>query len=86
MARWKQEETVEAQLELLLRSLCDDWGFNLSDAKVRAIVTAKRIDARQFALDVLKADGYEDPEDEIRWIRRIKRRFVQHFGQLVVEQ
>ena len=86
MARWKREETVQAQLESLLRSLCEDWGFCLPPDKARAIATAKRTEARQFAIDVLTAEGFDDPQHQTQWIRRIKRRFLQHFGELVVEQ
>jgi hypothetical protein len=72
------------QLEGLLANLCDEWGFCLPSDKAAAITSRSRIDARTFALEVLKTQGFDKPETETQWIRRIKRRFVQQFGDIVV--
>ena len=49
------------------------------------IVTSSHLEAREFALKVLLADGFPDPEHETEWVRRISARFREYFGASVVQ-
>ena len=82
----EKDASVEQIIEYLLETLCVDLGFCLPADKRKALATQKRITARRFALDVLAAEGFEKPEHESHHIRQIKRRFIQLFGDIVVEQ
>ena|GEM_PF-4129491 len=82
----KRDASVEQTVEYLLETLCTDLGLCLPADKRKALATQKRITARRLALDVLKAHGVKNPESESHHIRQIKRRFVQLFGDIVVEQ
>jgi hypothetical protein len=81
-----RDASVEQIVEYLLQTLCDDLGLCLPDDKRKALATQKKITARKLALDVLAATGVKKPENETQHIRQIKRRFVQLFGDIVVEQ
>jgi hypothetical protein len=82
----KKDASVEQIVQYLLQTLCDDLGLCLPPEKRKALATQKRITARKLALDVLTATGAKKPEQESHHIRQIKRRFVQLFGDIVVEQ
>jgi hypothetical protein len=81
-----RDASVEQIIEYLLQTLCDDLGLCLPPDKRKALATQKKITARGLALDVLKAHGAKKPENESHHIRQIKRRFIQLFGDIVVEQ
>lgn len=80
----RKDASVEEIVEYLLGTLCDDLGLCLPPQTRKVLATQKRITARRLALDVLKACGFEQPENETQHIRQIKRRFVQLFGDIVV--
>ena len=81
-----KDASVEEIVEYLLQTLCDDLGICLPPEKRKELATQKRITARRLALDVLTAHGSKKPENETQHIRHIKRRFVQLFGDIQVEQ
>ena len=36
--------------------------------------------AREFAIAVLRAEGFDEPETEKKWLRLLTRRFIEQFG------
>ena len=81
-----RDASVEQIVEYLLQTLCDDLGLCVTPEQGKALATQKKITARKLALDVLAATGIKKPENETQHIRQIKRRFVQLFGDIQVEQ
>jgi hypothetical protein len=76
--------SLEKDLGFLLDWLCTEWGFCIPPADKVRISRSERLEAREFAIEVLKAEGFDPPEYEIEWMRRIKARFIKHFGRSVV--
>jgi hypothetical protein len=75
-----QDLSLEDHLSHLLSELCADWGFCIPPADVQRIASAKTLTADQFAHAVLTAEGFV-AEYELHWLRQIRRRFVDRFGQ-----
>ena len=75
---------LEKELVILLEWLCREWGFCIPPDDRFRIARSSRLEAGEFAIDVLRAEGFEQPEHESQWIRRIKARFVEHFGRSLV--
>jgi hypothetical protein len=69
---------LERDLRLLLHDLCVDWGLCIPPVDQERIAHRKTVTAREFAIEVLRAEGL-DPECERQWVRKIAGRFVQHF-------
>ncbi len=63
----------------LLDWLCVEWGFCLSPADVHRIATVECLKANDFAREVLLAEGM-DPDYEVQWCQKIKRRFIDELG------
>ena len=74
----KDTPPMERELIYLLGDLCVKWGFCISD--YNEITTAEYYTAKEFAQDVLAAEGM-DPEYELKWVRRISERFRERFGE-----
>ncbi len=72
--------SLKSELEKLLGQICVEWGFCLQGNEYEEITESNKIDATSFALAVLRAEGFEPPENEIEWLRRLKNRFINHFG------
>jgi hypothetical protein len=70
---------LERDLTRLLYDLCVDWGFCIPPVDAQRIARSKSVTARDFAHEVLRAEGM-NPEYEVEWVRRIAARFVEHFG------
>ena len=71
---------LEIEVIELMDRLCAERGFCPSlDAKTR-ISRRDKLDAHEFAVLILSAEGFEEPESERQWMRRIQARFVEHFG------
>ena len=62
--------------------LCVDWEFRIPPADADRIARSKRLEAKEFATEVLRAEGMW-PKYEVKWSRRIKRRFTDRFGSSV---
>lgn len=74
-------KSLEEELVILLRWICLNCGFcSISDDDYRAITRSKRLEAGEFAIAVLRAEGFNPPEAEVEWGRRLKARFIEHFG------
>jgi hypothetical protein len=74
--------SLEKELDALLTKLCIEWGFCIPPADFRRIATSRRLSADEFADEVLRAEGF-DPEYELHWFRKIKRRFIDQFGECI---
>jgi hypothetical protein len=66
-------------LEWLLDHLCRKYGFCLSADKRKDIIGQKDWRSDEFALAVLKADGFENPEHESNHRRTIADAFTSWF-------
>jgi hypothetical protein len=71
--------SLEKQIRNLLYDLCVDWGFCIPPADADRIARSKRLQAREFAIEVLRAEGMW-PAYEAKWSRRIEQRFEERFG------
>ena len=80
--RYPREPSLEKDLGDLLTKLCVEWGFCIPPSDFHRIAASQCLDAAEFATEVLRAEGL-DPEYELQWFRKIKRRFVEQFGESV---
>jgi hypothetical protein len=78
--------SLEKELSILLDWLCRKWGFCIPPADNLRISKSKHFEAGQFAIEVLRAEGFETPEYELEWTQRIRERFIEHFGRAVVSE
>ena len=74
--------SLEQQLRKLLSELCVDWRFCIPPEDADRISRTKCWKAKEFATEVLRAEGMW-PKYEAKWSRRIERRFVDRFGDTV---
>ena len=74
--------SLEKQLRLLLSGLCVDWGFCIPPADADRIAQSKQLNAKEFAKEVLVAEGMW-PKHEAKWAHRIEQRFFERFGNFV---
>lgn len=77
--------SLERDLADLLGALCTEWGFCLPPADNARIAAARRLSADEFARQVLEAEGF-DPEREHDWLRKLRTRFAERFGDAVSER
>ncbi len=78
----KTEERAESLLEdldLLIRDMSDQWGFETRLAASDVVKPGKTLRSVHFAEAMIAADGM-DPKREANWMRRIKRRFQARYG------
>jgi hypothetical protein len=80
--RGKSIATLDHDLRVLLDKLCVEWGFCIPPDHADRIASSDHLDGDGFASAVLRAEGM-DPEYELHWFRRIRRRFVDEFGNSV---
>jgi hypothetical protein len=80
-------KSLEEELVILLRWICLNCGFcSIPDDDYRKITKSKRLEAGEFALAILRAEGFDPPEAELEWMRRLKARFIEYFGRAVVSE
>ena len=70
---------LEREFHYLLHDLCVDLGFCIPPEDWERITRVKRINAEDFAVEVVRADGL-NPEYEQKWVKKIAERFLEHFG------
>ncbi len=75
----KNVPPMERELKYLLADLCVIWGFCIPSEDIEEISTAEYYYADNFAKDVVESDGM-NPESEIKWVKRIAKRFTERFG------
>jgi hypothetical protein len=77
--------SLEIQLESLLTDLCTTLGFCSVRGDARNEITSRlRWDATEFAIAVLKAEGFEGAEYESKWIKVLRQKFIDRFGRTIV--
>lgn len=69
-------------LQILIDDLCDEWNFCNKVSAEDLTENNKTLRALDFITAVIVAEGLK-PEDEVNWMRRIKRKFVARYGQSV---
>lgn len=78
--RLRSELSLEERLSRFLDELCVDWGFCSIPPDIRQeLMTSRPLTADQFAHKFLTAEGFV-AEYEKQWLRRLRRRFVEKFG------
>ncbi len=73
-------QPLEERIHYLLADLCVEWGFCIPPEDAARIAQSKHLEADQFALEVLQAEGYELGRHS-EWFSPIKKRFIDRFGQ-----
>lgn len=85
MKQYQGMKSLEEEPDALLRSISIHWGFcSIPPEGWLRITQSKRLDAREFSVAVLLAEGFEEAETNIEWMRRLERRFIEHFGSALV--
>ena len=70
---------MERELIYLLADLCNKWGFCIPPESFESIVKMEYYHARDFAMDVVEAEGM-DAHPNASWVTRIAERFKVRFG------
>jgi hypothetical protein len=78
----KRSPDLVEDLNILLGDLCVQWGFCNQLGGDDLIRDHQPITADGFAWAVLQAEGM-NPEYELEWRRKMKRLFVDRYGQSV---
>jgi hypothetical protein len=78
------ETKFENEIETLLDQLCREWGVCLPCSERHRIAASPRLEAREFALEVLRAEGFPEPESETKRIKALAWRFEKLFGRSVI--
>lgn len=68
---------MERELIYLLADLCVKWGFCIPPDRIEQISKMDYYNNRDFAMDVVKAEGLEGYSS---WVNRIAERFKERFG------
>ncbi len=81
---WNRNRDVSLvnDLEIFLGDLCSEWDFCGGASAVDLVANGKILRSLDFTNAVLIAEGM-NPKNEVNWGRRIKRKFVQRYGQSV---
>ena len=79
MRRPKDFPPGERKLRYVLYDLCVKWGYCLPPNDQDRIAHFKEITAEEFAIEVLKADGFA-PGQESELVRKIAAYFVEQVG------
>ena len=78
-------KSLELELGDFLALLCANWGFcSMPDDERLRLVNSQYLTAHEFALAVLKGEGFREPDVEVQQIRRLKTAFLERFGSGVV--
>ena len=78
---WTKADLAE-DLELLLGDLCVKWGFCNRLSGEDLVRDHQPLTGEDFARSILTAEGM-NPEYEIAWLRQIKQRFTDRYGDTV---
>jgi len=74
-------EPFEQELTNFLESICVDWGFcSMAPEERASLAKSQQLNAHDFAIAVLKSEGFDPPEAEVEWMRRLKNAFIDRFG------
>ncbi len=79
MCRPKDFPPGERKLRYVLYDLCVKWGYCIPPADGERIAKSREITAEEFAIEVLKAEGFA-PEHEPEQVRKIAAYFVEQVG------
>lgn len=81
---WNRTRDVKLvdDLEIFISDLCTEWDFCGGVSAEDLIANGKTLRSLDFINAVLIAEGM-NPKTSVNWGRRIKRKFVQRYGQSV---
>ena len=79
----KRAAALADDLDILLYDLCVHWGFCNQLTGHALAQDGRQLSAEDFAMAVLVAEGFPQPELELEWLRKFKRLFVERYGQTV---
>jgi len=85
--RQEPHDEWRAELRRFLEQLCDGragHGYCSLGKREEDILSCERFTAKEFALAVLRAEGFEHPEYEIRLQRNLVQAFVERYGRSVI--
>lgn len=68
---------MERELIYFLTDLCVKWGFCLTSENTEQISRMDYYTARDFAMDVVRAEGLDTSSS---WVNQITERFIERFG------
>ncbi|MEP6342310.1 MAG: hypothetical protein ABJ275_03270 [Maricaulaceae bacterium] len=71
--------SLAEDLDVFLAELCEDWDFCAGVTGEQLVKTNALLTPKRFTDTVILAEGMK-LADEANWVRRIKRRFVQRYG------
>ncbi len=69
-------------MDILLGDLGVRWGFCNGLSGVE-LTSRRLLTADAFARAVLEAEGFPEPELELRWSRKFRRLFIERYGEAV---
>ncbi|MEP1230112.1 MAG: hypothetical protein ABJG88_05510 [Litorimonas sp.] len=75
----RRHPELEADLDILLSDLCQEWDFCAGVTAKQLLAGGKPLTSKKFTDTVILTEGMA-LADETNWIRRIKRKFVQRYG------
>jgi hypothetical protein len=78
----KRSANLVEDLNILLGDLCTQWGFCNQLGGDELVRDYQIVTADDFAQAVLRAEGM-NPEYELAWRRKMKRLFINRYGQSV---
>jgi hypothetical protein len=78
----KRKPDLASDLQLFLDYLCTEWGFCNYLRASDLISDEKPLTVAEFANAVLLAEGM-DPEYEPLWAKKIRKKFVERYGQSI---
>ena len=73
------QKNLDKEIDNLLGELCVRLGFCIPPKEHDRIASMGYWQAEEFAKDVISAEGL-NPEYEVKWLREIRNKFIEHFG------
>ena len=82
----KRGASLAQDLDILFGDLCRHWGFYNKLCGADLTDTHRPLTADAFAISVLVAEGFTQPELEVRWLRKFRRLFVERYGSSAIAE
>ena len=78
-------DTLADDLQILMSDLCREWGFcnAIADDIVQG---SESLTPEAFATAILKAEGWPEPESDLKWRPRLASLFETRYGAAVSDR